>query len=172
LMQIRISLRRTKNTWVRSYTVLMRSYSDCFSTLKVTVTGRLWHSSCSLLMMKSFLLLLLLASQLSSFSQDCKDLPSRYSSSSEAINRVKNSTFVVRDKLPDDKSQKIVSANYYSCDGESGYLIYVTGRMARSYIHTQVPKKIWLEFKNAVSSEAYYDRNIKDKYKIELKQAL
>src|SRR6476659_2451330 len=120
--------------------------------------------------MKTFLLLLLLGLQLNSYSQDCKDLPSKYSSSSEAINRVKNSTFILRDKIPDDKSPKIVSANYYSCDGEYGYIIYVVGNRARSYIHTQVPKKVWLEFKNAVSSEAYYESNIKGKYKIELKQ--
>jgi len=120
--------------------------------------------------MKTVFICLLLASQLNSYSQDCKGLPSKYSSSSEAINRVKNSTFILKDKLPEDKSQKIVSANYYSCDGEYGYMVYVIGKRARSYIHAQVPKNIWLEFKNAASSEAYYDSNIRDKYKLELKQ--
>jgi len=120
--------------------------------------------------MKTVFICLLLASQLNSYSQDCKDLPTRYSSSSEAINRVKNSTFILKDKLPDDKSPKIVSAHYYSCDGEVGYMVYVIGKRARSYIHTQLPKNIWLEFKNAASSEAYYESNIRDKYKIDLKK--
>ncbi|HMJ48684.1 MAG TPA: KTSC domain-containing protein [Ferruginibacter sp.] len=120
--------------------------------------------------MKTLFICLLLLSHFNSHSQDCKGLPSRYSSSSEAINRVKNSSFVLKDKLPDGKSEKIVSANYYSCDGEFGYMVYVYGKRARSFIHAQVPKNIWLEFKNAPSSEAYYDSNIRDKYKIELKQ--
>jgi KTSC domain len=119
--------------------------------------------------MKTLLICMLLLSQLNINAQDCKGLPSRFSTTSEAINRVKNSHYVLIDKLPDAKTGNIVSANYYSCDGEVGYMVYVYGKRARSYIHTLVPKNIWLEFRNAASSEAYYDANIRDKYKIELK---
>ena len=119
--------------------------------------------------MRHIIAFLLISLSLPCFGQDCKDLPIKYPSTSAAISQVRDAIFPVKDKLPEGKSQKIVKAEYFSCDGEFGYMIYVIGR-GTSFIHIQVPKNVWHAFKNAASSEAYYDLNIRDKYKITLEK--
>ena len=61
-------------------------------------------------------------------SQSCKGLPDKFDSYSQAISSIENSTFKLNDKLPYGKSSWIASANYYSCDGNYGYLVYTTDK--------------------------------------------
>ncbi len=98
-------------------------------------------------------------------SQSCKDLPERFYSYSQAINSIEKSTFKVTDRLPNGKSSWIVSADYYSCDGNYGYLVYTTDKGKR-YIHEKVPTSVWNEFKTASSNGSYYVHNIKGKYRL------
>ena len=113
--------------------------------------------------MKPVLLYILCIISLSCKSQDCKDLQSSFDSYAEARDAVKEATFNFTDKLPYGKSSWIMSANYYSCDDKTGYLIYTTDK-GKEYIHEKVPVTIWKAFKNAPSSGSYYVANIKGRY--------
>lgn len=98
-------------------------------------------------------------------SQSCNELPNKFSSYYEAINAIQNASFKYTDKLPQGKSSWIIGATYYSCDEVTGYLVYTTDRSYR-YIHENVPIRVWIEFKNAISSGSYYNLRIKGRYKL------
>lgn len=98
-------------------------------------------------------------------SQSCKGLPEKFESYIQAISTIENSTFKLTDKIPYQKSSWIVSANYYSCNGKYGYLVYTTDK-SKVYIHEKVPLKVWTEFKNAGSSNSYYVNNIQGAYRL------
>ena len=104
---------------------------------------------------------------LSCRSQDCNKLPQSFSSYGQAIRLVKNSDFIITEEANTSESSWITSANYYSCDGETGYFIYTTNR-GYEYIHKGVPLRIWNGFKNASSKGSYYDANIRKKYQLRL----
>ena len=89
------------------------------------------------------------------------------SSYSEAITQVRAMNFSYTDAVSSGKGSWIDGADYYSCDGNAGYLILKTRN--KEYIHEGVPKNIWLEFKNAESIGSYYDKNIKRDYQFHLK---
>jgi len=97
--------------------------------------------------------------------QSCKDLPDKFYSYNQAINAIQNATFKSTDNLPYGKSSWITSANYYSCDGNTGYLVYTTDK-GKEYVHEKVPLRVWTEFKNASSSGSYYVNNIKGKFRL------
>ncbi len=95
----------------------------------------------------------------------CNTLPSKFSSYSQAAKAINNTSFTTTDRLPDGKSSWISSANYYSCDGSYGYMIFTTAKGGK-YIHEGVPVNVWNSFKNAPSSGSYYDYNIKNRYRL------
>lgn len=97
--------------------------------------------------------------------QDCKSLPSYFSSYSSAVNAIRHSSFAFQDKLPNSKSSWIISANYFSCDSKQGYMIYSTSK-GRQYIHEGIPFNTWNAFKNSESSGSYYVYHIKGKYRL------
>ena len=99
--------------------------------------------------------------------QDCNKLPNVFTSYSRAITLVQNSTFKIQEAANTSGSSWITSANYYSCDGKTGFLIYTTNR-GYQYIHKGVPVEVWKEFKNAPSKGTYYDYNIKHRYQLRL----
>jgi hypothetical protein len=115
--------------------------------------------------MKILAYIILLTFSLNCFSQDCKELPSTFDSYTKARRAIKEALFSFTDKLPYGKSSWIISANYYSCDGKTGYLIYTTDK-GRQYIHEKIPLRVWAEFKNASSSGSYYVQNIKGRYRL------
>jgi KTSC domain-containing protein len=100
--------------------------------------------------------------------QDCNDLPNSFSSYKSAIAQIEKTDFLFTDKLPPNSSTWILSADYYSCDKRIGYLIYSTVK-GEEFIHQGVPITIWKEFISAKSKGMYYDHNIKDKYKLQLR---
>jgi|ERR1017187_234656 uncharacterized protein (DUF927 family) len=119
-------------------------------------------------MFKRLLIISLLsAAILSCTGQDCKNLPTTLSSYSQAITLVQSSTFKVQESANTSNSSWITSANYYSCDGRTGFFIYTTNR-GYQYIHKGVPIEVWEEFKNAPSKGSYYDYNIKHRYLLRL----
>jgi len=104
---------------------------------------------------------------LSCHAQDCNNLPSIFSSYSQAIALVQSSTFRVQETANTSSSSWITSANYYSCDGKTGYFIFTTIQ-GYQYIHRGVPIEVWTEFKNASSKGSYYDYHIKHRYQLML----
>ena len=111
-------------------------------------------------------LLLLGASQIS-FSQDCSKLPTSFTSYDQASNLVKSSTFKTHETVNTSKSSWIRGADYYSCDGQKGYLIIKADN--KEYIHQNVPKETWNSFTKASSFGSYYNNFIKGNYRLTLK---
>ena len=119
-------------------------------------------------MLKRLIIISLLSGAiLSCTGQHCKNLPTTFSSYSQAITLVQSSTFKVQETANTASSSWITSANYYSCDGKKGYLIYTTNR-GYQYIHKGVPIEVWEEFKNAPSKGSYYNQNIKHSFTLHL----
>lgn len=108
---------------------------------------------------------LFLTIQFVGYGQSCKDLPDKFYSYSQAINAIQNAIFKTTGNLPFGKSSWITSANFYSCDGYTGYLVYSTDK-GKEYVHEKVPLRVWTEFKNASSSGSYYVSNIKGRYRL------
>lgn len=100
-------------------------------------------------------------------SQDCGNLPERFSSYSQAISLVKRCNFIITESANASNSSWITSANYFSCDGYTGYLIYKTNR-GYEYIHSGIPIYIWQGFKNSTSKGSYYNAYIKNRYRLRL----
>ncbi|HEX7366161.1 MAG TPA: hypothetical protein VF273_03640, partial [Pelobium sp.] len=68
------------------------------------------------------------------FSQsNCKTLPAHYSSYSAAINQIRSAKFSFNEQANTSRSSFIKSAEYFSCDGEIGFLII--GLKDKQYIH-------------------------------------
>jgi hypothetical protein len=115
---------------------------------------------------KRFIILLLLSVIIiSCHSQDCNKLPDSFTSYTQAISLVKSSSFKIEETANTSNSSWIKSANYYSCDGITGYFIYKT-KEGEEYIHKGVPINVWEEFKKASSKGSYYDYNIKHRYQL------
>jgi KTSC domain len=117
--------------------------------------------------MKYALFFILIAGSISCHSQDCNKLPDSFPSYSNAIQRIKSSTFQIKETANTSESSWITSAKYYSCDGQTGYFIYTTNR-GYEYIHKGLPLYVWGGFKNASSKGSYYDVNIKGRYRLTL----
>lgn len=93
---------------------------------------------------------------------DCENLGANFSSYNSAISTIRSTDFSIEEKENTDSSW-IDSIEYYSCDGETGFLIINTKR-GQSYIHNGVPIAVWEEFKNASSFGSYYNSSIKGRY--------
>lgn len=98
--------------------------------------------------------------------QDCKNIPTSFSSYEQAIRLVKSSAFKVKETVDTSRSSWIRGATYYSCDSRTGFLIIKTDD--REYIHQAVPIEVWRGFKNAQSFGSYYSNNIKGNYSLVL----
>jgi hypothetical protein len=122
-----------------------------------------------MLFLKKTLLLYFLVIPLLGYSQNnCKDLPKTFYSYNEAINKVKTSKFSFVDNVNTSNSSFINSAYYYSCDGMTGYLIISLNN--KEYIHSGLPIKIWLSFKNSESLGSFYSKNIRYRYRLTLQE--
>jgi len=112
--------------------------------------------------------IIILVSFISSFvcckGQNCEILDDNFESYKVAIQTLKSTKFNFSEKLNTSKSSWIYDAEYYSCDGENGFLLITT--KTKTYIHRNVPIKIWNEFKKAESFGSFYSGNIKSRYQL------
>jgi hypothetical protein len=97
--------------------------------------------------------------------QNCNTLP-KFTSYNQAISVVQNSNFKIDESVNTSKSGWILSAHYYSCDGKTGFFIIQT--RPRKYIHANMPISVWQQFKKADSFGAFYNYNIKGRYRLYL----
>lgn len=95
---------------------------------------------------------------------ECSQITTPFTTYDEAKNTVESVDFKYTDEVDTSKSSWIRGAQYYSCDGSTGYLVYQTDN--KEYIHQHVPIEVWKEFKNAESFGSFYNRNLKHKYKV------
>ena len=118
--------------------------------------------------MKKLLFILLLYIPITGCTQtDCANLSKSFSSYDQAIYEVKNAKFKIADHVNTSRSSFITGASYYSCDGQTGFLII--GLNNRQYIHKDLPMKVWLSFKKATSFGTFYNQNIRNKYRLTVK---
>jgi hypothetical protein len=112
--------------------------------------------------MKYLLLLLLTFSFSSCHSQSCDSLPSHYVSYQQALTTIRHASFKIHQTCNTSSSSWIRAAEYYSCDGQTGFFVFKTDK--QWYIHAGVPLSVWEGFKKADSRGRYYNQNIKYKY--------
>ena len=96
----------------------------------------------------------------------CADLPASFSSYSEAMDQIRSASFRIAEEQNTNESSWVRGAEFYSCDGASGFFILHTED--REYIHTAVPAAVWQGFKGASSFGTYYNTNIKRRYRLVL----
>jgi hypothetical protein len=101
-------------------------------------------------------------------SQTCKKLPSNFNSYEEAVTKVRNATFKIEEEKNFDSDCWIIKASYYSCVGNSGYMIYITREQRKTYIHKNLPLWVWKEFINSSNPGSYYTRNIRGNYQLKI----
>ena len=98
--------------------------------------------------------------------QDCKNVPISYQNYNSARRNINYATgWQVNEYNPTSESSWMRGARYLSCDGKTGYFVYKTNR-GKEYIHQGVPISVWTEFDSASSKGAFYNRNIKGKYRL------
>jgi len=98
--------------------------------------------------------------------KDCSLLNDSFDNYKNALQAIKSSDFKFSDECDTSKSSWIYNAEFYSCDGKTGYFIIET--KSKNYIHNGVPIGKWNEFKNADSFGKYYNRNLKGRYRLAL----
>jgi len=61
----------------------------------------------------------------------------------------------------------IKRAEYYSCNGETGYLILHLDK-GQNYLHQNLPLSVWKAFVNASSYGSFYTKRIRGNYQFRL----
>ena len=79
---------------------------------------------------------------------------------------IREATFRIAEEQNTDESSWVRGAEFYSCDGVTGFFILRTDD--REYIHVTVPVAVWQGFKDASSFGTYYNTNIKRRYRLGL----
>jgi hypothetical protein len=95
--------------------------------------------------------------------RDCNSIPETFSSYSEAITRIKNTSFVLTDSITAENNLVIASAKFLSCDGKVGYFLF-TINTGSEYFCKGVPIGVWREFKETNLKDSFYYNNIRGKY--------
>ncbi len=95
-------------------------------------------------------------------SQSCNDLPPQFNSYQQANKEIKSANFTIEESIDTSISTFIEGATYYSCDGETGFLVIEIKNT--EYIHQNVPITLWRNFKQADSFGRFYNSNIKGNY--------
>jgi hypothetical protein len=93
-------------------------------------------------------------------------MKANFTSYSEAINTINITKFKITESVNTSRSSWVRGAFFYSCDKITGYFIIKTDN--GSYIYKNLPISVWISFKNASSFGSYYDKNIRNRYKLYL----
>lgn len=97
---------------------------------------------------------------------NCDKLNTDFTTYDAAIHSVRSCDFNTQEKINTDSSW-IESIEYYSCDGNSGFLIIITTK-GTNYIHDDVPDALWKKFKEAASFGSFYNNYVKGRYPLYL----
>jgi hypothetical protein len=96
-------------------------------------------------------------------SRNCSELPQTFENYEEAILQVEAASFRIEETIRTPESTWISSATFSSCDGSRGYFLLRVKN--KKYLYYNVPIETWEEFKKADSKGAYYNANIKGRFK-------
>jgi len=98
------------------------------------------------------------------YGHNCKSPSNSFQSPAKAISIVDKQNLVLKKVIDTSKSSWISGLSFYSCDKTTGFLIMET--KSQKYTHQEVPVLLWEKLKNLPSFGAFYNHNIKGKYKI------
>ena len=96
----------------------------------------------------------------------CANLPATFATYQDALDQIRSASFSITEEQDTDESSCVRGAEFYSCDGATGYFILRTDD--QDYIHVGVPVAVWQGFKEASSFGSYYTANIKRRYRLGL----
>ena len=96
---------------------------------------------------------------------DCGKI-SNSSTYDEAVSKAKDCG--ASDSKSTSNSSWIRKISFYECEGTTGFVIIQTDK--DEYIHSNVPKTIWANFKEADSFGEFYNQNLKGKFRFSLKK--
>lgn len=94
---------------------------------------------------------------------DCKDIPHMFKNFAEAQKFVRGLDWTYSDAATFDASW-INSAEYYSCDRNTGFFIMCTDD--KCYIHDYVEMEVWKEFKKTSNLGSYYREHMYGVYQM------
>lgn len=97
-------------------------------------------------------------------SQNCSDLKEDFTTYEQAKRSIEKTNFTLSDTCNTSKSSWILGAEYYSCNNKNGYFLIKTKK--KTYIHKNLPKGMWNEFRKADSFGKFYNSKIKGKYQL------
>lgn len=113
-----------------------------------------------------FFLVFLVCIILTSCEKNCKELPNSFSNYNQAKTVVLSANFKYTDEADVSDSSWISSAKYFSCDRLMGFFIIKTDN--KTYIHKDMPYKVWKNFKKADSKGSFYSKFIRGNYQLKL----
>ena len=93
----------------------------------------------------------------------CESLQEKYASQPEALKAIRAADFQVKDMHTTANSSSIKRIEYYSCDGEKGYLV-VYNLSGDILLHRDVPINIWEGLKTAEFMRNFYNDNVKEEF--------
>lgn len=94
--------------------------------------------------------------------QSCEELEEKYVDADGMVDLLDQTSFSISEQFNTSQSSWIKSASYYSCDGAKGYFVLRTYK--KVYLYKDVPKDLWIRFKQADSLGSFYNRQIKGRY--------
>ena len=97
-------------------------------------------------------------------STDCDSLSIASLSIDEAISKIENSKFRFQQQFKISRTFGVMNARYYSCDGESGYLIMLVDKI--NYLYLKIPKSVWDKLITSSDINTFYTIEIKEKYDV------
>ncbi len=115
--------------------------------------------------MKQYIFIAIILFLITGCKEKCQKTNYKFSNYGEVIHLIEKTDFTFSDKCNTKKSSWIVSAEYYSCDSKKGFFILKTKKGA-IYIHQNLPKNLWYQFKSTKSFGKFYNKKIKNKYQL------
>ena len=90
-----------------------------------------------------------------------------FPSEESAIQQIRLDKSFEREVLNGFSSTRIKRAEYYTLSG-TPYSFLMVNISGREYIHANVPRSVWEEFKKAKSINTFYNESIKGEYQLKL----
>ncbi len=109
-----------------------------------------------------FLLFILVNPGLHAGSDNCAVSSASWKSEKEAIDVLEKADFLFSESFNSESESWLISASFYSCDSETGYLVIHGPK--KDFVHSTVPIVVWHDLKKAHSKGGFYNFYIKGKY--------
>jgi hypothetical protein len=109
-----------------------------------------------------FFLLVIINISLLACPDNCAVSSTSWKSEKEAIDALEKADFLFSESFNNESESWLLSASFYSCDGQNGYLVIHSQK--KDFIHSSVPLVVWQDLKNANSKGGFYNFYIRDKY--------